>query len=407
MSIKHLTTLTQSEIITAFRKQKIFGAVEVDIHVPDHLLDKFQEMSPIFCNANIPFESLGDFSQETVKKLNLSEAPRRLLVEEVCARKILLASLLLKWYLEYGLIVSRVYQVIELTPIACFSDFTNEANNARRRGDRDPRFEIFADTLKLIGNSVNGSMIVNKEKHMDITYRASKEKAGYFVSKKRFRSHTELDNDHFEIELAKNRLNLDLPIQIGYFVLQYAKLRMPEFYFDCIDKFCSRQDFEFMSMDTDSLYMAISADNLVDIIKPKIKISFEQESNRWFPPEAASFDRRQPGLFKEEFAGTAMVAICTKNSLEIKKSKFSCKGLNKNNFSNPLSLYKRILFENSRAGEKKSRFPRAKQHYLTSFYPKRKVLSDGVTPTYLEIELCLGTSLLCIYPFCLVLRITP
>lgn len=102
-----------------------------------------------------------------------------------------------------------------------------------------------------------------------------------------------------------------------------------------------------------------------------------------------------------------MVAICTKNSLEIKKSKFSCKGLNKNNFSNPLSLYKRILFENSRAGEKKSRFPRAKQHYLTSFYPKRKVLSHGVTPTYLEIELCLGTSLLCIYPFCLVLRITP
>lgn len=347
MSIKHLKTLTQSEIITAFRKQKIFGAVEVDIHVPDHLLDKFQEMSPIFCNANIPFESLGDFSQETVKKLNLSEAPRRLLVEGVCARKILLASLLLKWYLEYGLIiVSRVYQVI-----ACFSDFTNEANNARRRGDRDPRFEIVADTLKLIGNSVYGSMIMNKEKHTDITYRASKEKAGYFVSKKRFRSLTKLDNDHFEIELAKNRLNLDLPIQIGYFVLQYAKLRMPEFYFDCIDKFCSRQDFEFMSMDTDSLYMAISADNLVDIIKPKIKISFEQESNRWFPPEAASFDRRQPGLFKEEFAGTAMVAICTKNSLEIKKSKFSCKGLNKNNFSNPLSLDKRILFENSTAGE--------------------------------------------------------
>lgn len=198
---------------------------------------------------------------------------------------------------------------------------------------------------------------MNEEKHTDINYCASKEKAGYFVSKKRFPSLTELDNDHFEIELAKNRINLYLPIQISYFVPQYAKLRMLQFHYDCIDKFCSRQDFELISMDTDSLYMAISADNFV--IKPEMKISFEQESNRWFPrtqpPEAASFDRRQPGLFKE-FVGTAMVALCSKtycveSSLEIKNSNFSCKRLNKNNFSHLLSLYKRILFENSRAGE--------------------------------------------------------
>lgn len=156
-----------------------------------------------------------------------------------------------------------------------------------------------------------------------------------------------------------------------------------------------------MSMETDSLYMAISADKFVDKINPEMKISFEQESNRWFPrtqpPEAAAFDRRQPGLFKEEFVGTAMVALCVENSLEIKKSKFSCKGLNKNNFRHPLSLYKRILFENSRAGET-NRGVRARNNTiftytqqrqsLTSFYPKRKVLSDEVTTTYLEIELC-------------------
>lgn len=89
---------------------------------------------------------------------------------------------------------------------------------------------------------------MNKEKHTDINYCAFKEKAGYFVSKKRFRSLTELDNDHFEIELAKNRINLHLPIQISYFVPQYAKLRMLQFYYDCIDKFCSRQEFELISM---------------------------------------------------------------------------------------------------------------------------------------------------------------
>lgn len=62
--------------------------------------------------------------------------------------------------MEHGLVISRVYQVVEFTPNPCFADFTEEVSDARRRGDSDPRFEIFADTMKLIGNrelfSVNG-----------------------------------------------------------------------------------------------------------------------------------------------------------------------------------------------------------------------------------------------------------
>lgn len=66
------------------------------------------------------------------------------------------ASPILKWYLDHCLIVSRVYQVIDFTPIHYFPDLTNEVSNARRRNDRDPRFEIFADTMKLIGDSAYG-----------------------------------------------------------------------------------------------------------------------------------------------------------------------------------------------------------------------------------------------------------
>lgn len=37
--------------------------------------------------------------------------------------------------------------------------------------------------MKLIGNSAYVSMIMNKEKHTNVTYCATKEKAGYFASK--------------------------------------------------------------------------------------------------------------------------------------------------------------------------------------------------------------------------------
>lgn len=52
--------------------------------------------------------------------------------------------------------------------------------------------------------------------------------------KQRFRNLTELDNNYFEIEFAKSRISLDLSIQIGYVIFQYAKLRMLEFYYDCL-----------------------------------------------------------------------------------------------------------------------------------------------------------------------------
>jgi hypothetical protein len=100
-------------------------------------------------------------------------------------------------------------------------------------------------------------------------------------------------------------------------------------------------------MDTDSLYMVISAENWTYLIKPGMLTLFKQDQNNWFPrwqpQEAAAFDRREPGLFKEEFIWTAMVELCSKtfcveNNEDVRVSKFSCKGLNKCNFSHPLSL---------------------------------------------------------------------
>ena len=42
--------------------------------------------------------------------------PRRSLIGSMKGEKILLATPLLKWYLEHGLEVTKVHQVIEFTP---------------------------------------------------------------------------------------------------------------------------------------------------------------------------------------------------------------------------------------------------------------------------------------------------
>ena len=39
---------------------------------------------------------------------------------------------------------------------------------------------------------------------------------------------------------------------------QYAKLRMLQFHYDCVDKYVDRADYELCEMDTDSLYLVLT-----------------------------------------------------------------------------------------------------------------------------------------------------
>lgn len=48
------------------------------------------------------------------------------------------------------------------------------------------------------------------------------------------------------MEMAKRVIKLDLPIQLGYYILQNAKLRMLEFYYDFMDVYVDRVDFEIL-----------------------------------------------------------------------------------------------------------------------------------------------------------------
>ena len=58
--------------------------------------------------------------------------------------------------------------------------------------------------------------------------------------------------------MTHKTLRNDIPKQIGLFALQYAKPRMLQFYYDCLDGYLNRADFEMVQMYTDSLYFAVS-----------------------------------------------------------------------------------------------------------------------------------------------------
>ena len=50
---------------------------------------------------------------------------------------------------------------------------------------------------------------------------------------------------------------------------------MLEFYYDFIDFYLDRSDFQYCEMDTDSASIAFSSDNFEDLIKPQLREHYE------------------------------------------------------------------------------------------------------------------------------------
>ena len=162
--------MTQNEILAAVIDGTLFGMIECDIHVPPELRPYFSEMQPIFKNANVSRDDIGPYMRQYAEENDIMSTPRRMLVGSFHGIKLLLATPLLRWYLAHGLVVDRVYQIVEYSPKPCFQHFGESVSTARRNGDVDPDKSIIADTMKLLGNSAYGKTVTNVDRHRDIKY---------------------------------------------------------------------------------------------------------------------------------------------------------------------------------------------------------------------------------------------
>ena len=105
-------------------------------------------------------------------------------------------------------------------------------------------------------------------------------------------------------------INHNIPIHVGIFILNYAKLRMLAFYYDCVD---SHEDFIYCEMDTDSAYMAISGDSFEELIKPDLRKEFEKDKHTWFVTPRVPQGKRMPRLLKVKFKGDKIISLCSKS----------------------------------------------------------------------------------------------
>ena len=159
-----------------------------------------------------------------------------------------------------------------------------------------------------------------------VTKYLNDEKTHSAINNKLFKGLNFITDQLYEVELVKSDIEHREPIIVGFFILQYAKLRMLELYYNFFKKFCDTEKYEELEMDTDSLYLALSEENLEDIVFPEKRNEWEAICSRdctdsftanatdnFFLRTCCSahkkHDKREPGLFKEEFRCTEMCSL--------------------------------------------------------------------------------------------------
>ena len=379
----------KNEIIQNVLNDELFGFFEVDLEVPEQKRKRFSEFCPLFVISEVPEDQIPqhmkDYKINTGRKMIKNN---KKLLGVMKAEKILLYSPLLKWYLNHGLQVTKIHRYISYISGRPFKWFPEEVSSARREADNDKNKKQLGDTAKLKGNSFYGKMIENLEKHISTKFTTDEKLIDKIFRSPFFEDLEEINEGVFEVRQRKRQVTITRPYQCGIAVYQLAKLRMLEFYYDFLDKFCDRRDFELIQMDTDSFYMALSANDFDEIIKPEMKELYKEEKKNWLVTD--EYSKRVPGLFKAEFQGKRMIALTSKcyfaDSGGEGVKKFSCKGVSRRQNKMNWERYKNALF-GSLDKARNIGFRKRDNHIVTyeqsklglsAYYDKRIVHDDGI-----------------------------
>ncbi len=301
----------------------------------------------------------------------------------------------------------------------------NEITDKRRKADNDPNLKTLGDSFKLIGNSIFGKSILAKEK-LHNHFFCFDDDAEKYVRSSRFRNLHEIGHDVCEIEQSRKTISQNMPIILGFSILNYAKLSVLKFYYDFIQKFIPDHRVSIMETDTDSLYLALTKPTLEQCVSKSKMEEFLQEVDKWMPIKACPShfseykkciisknvwvpsscclmyykqECRTPGKWKLEAQGDEMICLNSKTYIlqntEQSTAKRSTKGVSKSqnqytvhHFKNVLETQKSICGTNRgiRTNKNKQLFTYTQTRTaLTYMYIKRKVLDDGINTAPLNL----------------------
>ena len=230
-SFPYKRPLSEESLFEQIRSSKLFGYVQCDIEVPEVLKKNLASFPPISKNTNVGRHDIGSLMKHYAEKEGLLCQPRKMLISSYFLENGTLITPRLLFYLDLRLVCKKIYRFIEYIPVKGFNNFMQSAVNARREGDGNPNSSVVAVTMKLLANSSYGYQIMDRSRHTVTNY-LNDEKTHGAINTKFFKRLDHINDQLHEVELAKAEIELREPIIVGFFILQYAKLRILALYYN-------------------------------------------------------------------------------------------------------------------------------------------------------------------------------
>ena len=263
-------SLAAEQLLEDIKEGKLFGYVQCHIEVPEILRLKIDNCLPIFKNTLVSMNDFSDLMKAYAEDEGILSQPRKMLISSFTLQNGTLVTPLLLFFLQLGLVCTKTHRFVEYTPKKRFNSFVQLTVDARKQGDENPNPSVVAETLKLLANSSYGYQIMDRSRHTVTKYLGDK-KTHAAINSKLFKKLDHVNNSLYEVELAKAQIEHKEPIIVGFFILQYAKLRMLALYYNFFKSFRDANKFEELEMDTDSLYLALAEKELEDCIRLEMR----------------------------------------------------------------------------------------------------------------------------------------
>ena len=198
-------SLAAEQLLEEIKKGKLFGYVQCDIEVPENLGANFANFPPIFKNTLVSKNDIGNLMKNYAEEERLLSQPRKMLISSLTLQNGTIITPLMMFYLNLGLLCTKIHLFVEYTPKKCFNSFVQLAKDARRQGDENPNSSVIAGTRKLLANSSYGYQIMDRSRHT-VTKYLSDEKTHAAIESKLFKRLDYINNSLYEVELSKTEI---------------------------------------------------------------------------------------------------------------------------------------------------------------------------------------------------------
>lgn len=294
----------------------------------------------------------------------------------------LVHSKLLKFYLDNGMVLVKFNYgyIFEQKPV--LKEYVL-SNILKRQKAESP---IFINLFKFLNNSLYGKTCENKFKYKKFSVKdpliGQYGKRNPFM----FKSRNWLEiNEKILSEDDVTSITLDKPIQLGFAILEFAKLKMYKFIFDLKREF---KDMELIYTDTDSLMIWFSeeAPEIKMLLSPVLQsqLDFEKVPD-WFCAKTM-YTNKQSGLWSletdkkvKEFIGLRAKCYCIKytDNTTTLKNKGVVSVAREENENRPLEFddYLKCLYQDEDIFIKQVLI-RSKMHKISTITQRKLALSS-------------------------------